>query len=192
MIKVLVPPHEEWVESIQKFVGTDRPYELTLEHSLVSISKWEQKWHKPFLSEDDKTYEETCDYVRCMNLTEDVPDDVFYSLPTNVVDKVNAYIKDSATATWFSDDNKKTPGASPHRHKKEVITSEIVYYWMIELNIPESFQYWHFNRLMTLIKVIDIKHQEADPNAKKMSRSELLSHNAKLNAARRKAMHSKG
>lgn len=191
MLKITIPAHEEWREDLQKFVGLDKDYTLDLEHSLVSISKWEQKWHKPFLSEEQKSYEETCDYVRCMSLNEDVPDEVFNALPPDVVTKVNAYIQDSATATWINDESSKQIGKS--RMKKEVITSEIVYYWMIELNIPESFQYWHFNRLMTLIRVVDTKHQEADPNSKKkMSRSDILARNAKLNAARRKAMHSKG
>lgn len=193
MLEITIPKHEEWDEEIQKFVGLDKDYVLSLEHSLVSISKWEQKWHKPFLSEDKKTYEQTCDYIRCMNLTEGVPDEVFVRIPTDVVDKVNEYIKDPATATWFTEDEITGKGSGKGRNKKEVVTNEIVYYWMIELHIPESFQYWHFNRLMTLIRVIDTKHEEADPNSKKrMSRNDILARNAKLNAARRKAMHSKG
>lgn len=191
--KVVVPAHEDWDENLQKFVGIDKDYEITLEHSLVSISKWEQKWHKAFLSDNKKTYEETCDYIRCMCLDEDVPDVVFMNIPSDVVDEVNEYIQDSATATWFSEDPMEGNGSGKSRSKKEVITSEIVYYWMVELNIPESYQYWHFNRLMTLIKVINIKREEADPNSKKkMSRNDILARNAKLNAARRKAMHSKG
>ena len=187
---VIVPKHEDWDDHLQRFVGTDRDYRLELEHSLVSISKWEQKWHKPFLSDDEKTYEETCDYIRCMCLNdEEIPEDVFMTLPASTVAEVNEYIQDPATATWFSD-AKEVTGKS---RRKEIVTSEVVYYWMVELNIPESYQYWHFNRLMTLIKVINVKREENDPNSKKkMSRNELLSQNARLNAARRKAMHSKG
>lgn len=191
--KVVVPAHEDWDESLQRFVGIDRDYEITLEHSLVSISKWEQKWHKAFLSDKKKTYAETCDYIRCMCLDEDVPDEVFINIPSDIVEEINDYIQDPATATWFSEDPFAAEGSGKSKSKKEVITNEIVYYWMVELNIPESYQYWHFNRLMTLIKVINVKREENDPNSKKkLSKNDILARNAKLNAARRKAMHSKG
>lgn len=190
MLKITIPKHEEWNDELQRFVGIDRDYTLSLEHSLVSISKWEQKWHKPFLSDDAKTYEETCDYVRCMNMTQNIPDEVFVGIPADVIARVNEYIADPATATWFND---ATAEGQRGRMKKEVITNEIVYYWMIELGIPEQYAKWHFNHLMTLIKVINIKREEADPNSKKkLTTNQILANNAKLNAARRKAMHTKG
>ncbi len=190
MLKVSVPKSEMWSDTLGRFITIDKDYELNLEHSLIAISKWESKWHKPFLSDEAKSYEETCDYIRCMNTTHGVPDEVFKLLPDSVIAEANEYIGDPATATWFNEAKKD---GLPGRNKKEVITSEIVYYWMIELNIPEAYAKWHFNRLMTLIKVINIKHEEADPNRKnKMSRNEILAQNAKLNAARRAAMHSKG
>lgn len=193
MLTITVPATgEKWDPQKQLFVtGLKKDYTFNVEHSLVSISKWEQKYHKPFLSDEEKTYEETCDYVKCMTITQNIPDEVYENLPDDVVLQINDYIKDRATATWFNE-RAQQEGAS--RTKKEIITNEIVYYWMIELNIPIKFETWHFNRLMTLIRVIEIKREENDPNAKKnkMSRRDILEQNAKLNAARRKALHSKG
>lgn len=193
MLTVTVPAtEEEWNEKTERFeTKLDHDYTFQLEHSLVSISKWEQKWHKPFLSDEEKTYEETCDYIKCMTLTQNIPDKVYDNLPDNVITQINEYISDPATATWFNDKSVVREGQT--RRNKEVITNEIVYYWMIELNIPQTFAKWHFNHLMTLIRVINIKHEESDPNRKnRMSKRDIMSNNAKLNAARRKAMHSKG
>jgi hypothetical protein len=193
MLTVTVPAtEEEWNERTERFeTKLDHDYTFQLEHSLVSISKWEQKWHKPFLSDEEKTYEETCDYIKCMTLTQNIPDKVYDNLPDNVITQINEYISDPATATWFNDKSVVREGQT--RRNKEVITNEIVYYWMIELNIPQTFAKWHFNHLMTLIRVINIKHEESDPNRKnRMSKRDIMSNNAKLNAARRKAMHSKG
>lgn len=191
MKKIVVPACEIWRPEKNRFDILDKDYTLNLEHSLISISKWEQKWHKPFISDTPKTQTETLDYIKCMTLNQNIPDKVYDMMSDELINEVNEYIEDKATATWFND-AKKTGDAEGHG-KKEVITSEIVYYWMVELHIPVEFQKWHFNRLMTLIKVINIKHEEADPNNKnKMSKRDILSQNAKLNAARRKAMKSKG
>lgn len=192
MIDVVIPASEKWDPVTDKFKSLDKDYKLTLEHSLISVSKWEQRWHKPFMSDKDKSYEETIDYIKCMTITQGVPDVVYEMMPDNVITQINEYITDSATATTFYDSRAESSvGASK---RKEVITAEIVYYWMIELSIPvEICQKWHFNRLMTLIRVINIKHEERDPNKKhKMSKRDILAHNAQVNAARRKAMRSKG
>ena len=191
MLKVIVPAREVWDDTMQRFKSLDRDYELTLEHSLISIAKWEQTWHKPWAKEDVKSWEETIDYIKCMTINPNIPDEVYEMIPDEVVDEINKYIKDPATATWIN--SNRPDGKSSGSRKQEIITSEIVYYYMIELGIPVEFQKWHFNRLMTLIKVVNIKREEADPNSKnKMSKREILANNAKLNAARRKAMHSKG
>jgi hypothetical protein len=154
--------------------------ELTLEHSLVSISKWESKWHRAFLAKGEKTYEETVDYIKCMTITQNV-DDRIYSLLTNEnVHNVREYIEAEMTATKFSNDKKGT--------NREIITSEIIYYWMIELNIPFECQKWHLNKLLTLINVCNIK--KTPP--KKMSRNEILRRNAALNASRRNSLNTRG
>ena len=182
MIKILLPEKELYDEVNNKFVYLPSR-ELILEHSLVSISKWESKWHKSFLNTDDKSFDEVIDYIKCMCVEELEDENDLYRLSEENVSDINAYIQDSMTATTFSDfsDNKNTKS-------REIITSEIIYYWMIANNIPFECQYWHLNKLLTLIKVCSIKNSPE----KKMSTSEILSRNKALNAARRKKMNSKG
>lgn len=182
MIRILLPEKELYDEVNNKFVYLPSR-ELILEHSLVSISKWESKWHKSFLNTDDKSFDEVMDYIKCMCVEELEDENDLYRLSEENVSDINAYIQDSMTATTFSDfsDNKNTK-------TREIITSEIIYYWMIANNIPFECQYWHLNKLLTLIKVCSIKNSPE----KKMSTSEILSRNKALNAARRKKMNSKG
>lgn len=157
---------------------------LQLEHSLISLKKWEQKYHVPFLDKkNNKTPEQWVYYIKCMTITQNVDPNVFKYMSAENVKKVTEYIEDPMTATWFSD-NKKGPTGG---NKNEVITAEIIYYWMIELNIPIEFEKWHLNQLMTLIRVINIKH---DP--KKMGRKEEAMQRQMLNAQRRARSHSRG
>ena len=180
MLEITIPETEQWDELTQEFVYP-KAQTLQLEHSLVSLSKWESKWCKPFLSKEDKTFEETIDYIRCMTLNRHVPDEVYGCLTRNNIKQINEYISAPMTATWFSKD---TTG----RGSREQITSELIYYWMIALNIPFECQKWHLNRLLTLIRVCNLKNQPS----KKMSRREIMSRNAALNAARRKQLGTNG
>lgn len=180
MLKITIPEGELFNEETQEFI-TCKEQTIQLEHSLVSLSKWESKWHKPFLGKEEKTFEETIDYVRCMTITQNVDPNVYKFLSNDNIKEINDYIGDPMTATTFNE----IKGGSKSR---EIITSEVLYYDMIALNIPFECQKWHLNRLMTLIKVCDIKSQPP----KKMSRRELMNRNAALNAARRKQLNSKG
>ena len=180
MLEIIIPATEQWDEKNQEFI-TSKEQILRLEHSLVSLSKWESKWCKPFLSRENKTMEETIDYIKCMTLTQNVDDHVYNLLTIDNIKKVNEYISAPMTATTFNDSNKKSGG-------NEIITSELIYYWMISLNIPFECQKWHLNKLFTLIKVCSIKNQPP----KKMSKKDIMSRNAALNAARRKQMNTKG
>lgn len=180
MLRITIPATEQWDESKNEFIST-KEQTLQLEHSLVSLSKWEAKWNKPFLGKEEKTFEETLHYIKCMTLTQNVDITVYNYLTTDNVSEINSYIENPMTATYFSD-NKN--GAN----NTEQITSELIYYWMIALNIPFECQKWHLNRLLTLIKVCNIKNQPA----KKMSRSEIMSRNASLNATRRKQLNTNG
>ena len=179
MLQITIPATETWDESKQEFSHT-KERTLQLEHSLVSLSKWEAKWCKPFLSKKDKTYEETIDYIRCMTITQNVDSDIYYCLSNENLEQINDYINSPMTATFFSNTN-----SSPTR---EIITSEIIYYWMIALNIPFECKKWHLNRLLTLIRVCEIKNMPP----KKRSPQEIMSQNAALNAARRAELNSKG
>jgi hypothetical protein len=154
---------------------------LQLEHSLVSISKWESKWCKPFLSKNEMTVEETLDYIRCMTLTQNVNPDIYNYITNENIRQVNKYIEAPMTATWFTEEKNGKPN-------REQITNELIYYWMVALNIPFECQKWHFNRLLTLIRVCNIKNQPP----KKMSKKDILSRNAALNAARKKQLNTKG
>lgn len=174
MLRIIIPATEQWDESKNEFVYT-KSQSLSLEHSLVSLSKWESKWCKPFLSKETKTAEETIDYIRCMTLTQNVDPDIYNYLTNENIIQVNRYIEAPMTATWFNNNNKGKPNC-------EQITSELIYYWMIAFNIPFECQKWHLNRLLTLIRVCNVKSQPS----KKMSKKELLSRNAALNAVRRK------
>ena len=180
MLQITVPATEQWDESKQEFVHM-KEQTLQLEHSLVSLSKWESKWCKSFFSNQEKTYEETIDYIKCMTLTQNVKNEVYYCLSDENIAQINRYIESPMTATYFSDSRNGKPN-------RERITSELIYYSMIALNIPFECQKWHLNRLLTLIKVCNIKNQPP----KKMSRREIMNRNAALNAARRKQLNTRG
>ena len=181
MLQITIRPFELWDEVKQEFISYKKAQVLQLEHSLISISKWEQKWHKAFLSKNDKTYEETIYYIQCMTLTQNVDPISYYFISDDDMNRINEYISDSMTATFFMEDKK--PARS-----SEVVTSELIYYWMIALGIPFECQKWHLNRLLTLIKVCQIKN--APP--KKRSNRDIMAQNAALNAARRKRLNTKG
>lgn len=179
MLQIIIPATEQWDESRNEFVYT-KSQMLSLEHSLVSLSKWESKWCKPFLSKEQKTTEETIDYIRCMTLTQNVTPEVYNYLSSKNIAQVNQYIEAPMTATRFNNNRVTQPN-------REQITAELIYYWMIALNIPFECQKWHLNRLLTLIRVCNVKNQPP----KKMSKRELLNRNAALNAARRKQSNAK-
>lgn len=180
MLKITIPGGDYYDSKENRFY-TVKEQTIALEHSLVSISKWESKWHKPFLTDERKTVDETRSYIQCMTLTQNVDPKVYNMLTNDNVQQVNAYVEDSMTASWVND----TPGSSRSR---ETVTSELIYYWMIALNIPFECQKWHLNRLLMLIRICNAKNQQP----KKMSKSEIMRRNSQLNAARRKAMHTKG
>lgn len=180
MLKVTVPPGE-FYDSVKNEFRVTKEQELTLEHSLVSISKWESKWCKPFLSATKMSQDEVLDYIRCMTLTQNVDPMVYYAITSDVFKEITDYMNRPMTATTF----RKNDASSS---SSEVITSEIIYYWMIELGIPIEFAKWHINRLLTLIRVCNIKRQPP----KSIPKSELYARNKALNDARRKAHHTKG
>lgn len=181
MLQIVVPGKEMFDEETQTFSQT-KDVTLKLEHSLLSISKWESKWCKPFLlrnKKDHHTKTEMLDYVKCMTLNSNVPKEVYNALTPANMKAIQAYINHPMTATTVTN-IKKT-------FNNEIVTSEIIYYWMIACKIPFECEKWHINRLIMLIKVCNAKN-----NPEKMSKRELLTHNRALNAARRKALKTKG
>lgn len=181
MLKLTIPPGELWDPIKEEFISTNGQT-LQVEHSLVSIAKWESKWHKPFLTKDKKTREETADYVRCMTLTQNVNPDVYKFLTNDNIDDVNKYIDDPMTATKIVEEPGQGGGSN------EYVTNEIIYYWMILHNIPSHYEKWHLNRLLTLIKVCNAKSKKP----KKMSEQDIYRQQTALNAARRRKYNTKG
>lgn len=185
MLQITIPEKEVYDTEKNLFyiVG---PTKLQLEHSLLSISKWEAKWKKPFLTKNEKTNTELIDYVKCMTINPNVPDICYYGLTSELINEIADYIYENRSATTFSDARKD--GAP--RGREHVYTSEELYYYMAALQIPFEAQKWHLSRLLTLLKIASIKNQ--DPNKKKMSKNEILTNNAALNKARRESLKSKG
>lgn len=171
---------ERWDEEKEEFVAPSTKT-IQLEHSLISLSKWESKWHKPFLSKTPLTAEETLDYIRCMTLTKDVLPEVYDCITQTNIDKVLAYIYDPMTATTFGKGKEK-------KTSRKVMTAEVIYFYMFSYNIPYECRTWHLNRLMTLIRVFK---EENEPKKKRRG-SDLASEYAARNRARRQALYGKG
>lgn len=179
MLKLQIIKPELYDEVLNEFIAS-KSLSIQLEHSLVSLSKWESKWRKPFLSTNEKTIEETIDYVKCMTITQNVDDSWYDYITSNQFDQILEYIRSDMTATKMN-----TQGSSG---KKEIVTSELIYYWMIALNVPFECQKWHLNRLLTLINLCNVKNSPP----KKMNKQEAAKRNAELNAMRRKSLGTQG
>lgn len=177
MLEITIPAQELFDDHNEIFIQV-KETTLQLEHSLISVHKWEKKWHVPFLGSEEKTDEQIRDYIRCMTLNKNIDPKIYYYIPPNVLTEIFDYIENPMTATWFSEEK----GPKMFGGKKEIITAEIVYYWMVTLNIPVQFEKWHLNSLLTLIRVINIKNTPP----KKMSKRDTLAQYARLNAERRK------
>jgi hypothetical protein len=180
MLEITVGATESFDEAQGVFVQ-DGGVVLQLEHSLVSLSKWEAIHEKAFLGDSPKTSEELLSYVKCMLLPTNPPGEFLHQLSETNLQDINAYLNAKMTATWFSEQ----PGAPRSR---EVITSELIYYWMTVFNIPFECENWHLNRLFTLIRICNIKQSKP----KKMSRAEIAARNRELNAQRKAQLGTRG
>ena len=177
MHQIAYPKKEEfiYVEPL------DRDYDLSLEHSLISISQWESKWHIPFISKEAHTEEQTMHYIKCMTINKNVPDEVYDHITLDDIKKISEYIHDPMTATTINhfEDEKRS---------RQIVTSEVIYGWMVALQIPWEAQKWHLNRLIKLIEVCNANNTPP----KKLSKNEVIRRNRELNAARRAKYNSKG
>lgn len=180
MLRIEIPDQEWFNEAKNEFVKV-KGAALQLEHSLVSVSKWEAKYKKPFLEAKDLSGTELIDYIKFMTITQNVKSEVYLGLTKKNFELIKDYISDKMTATWF----KERKGG---RH--QIVTSELIYCWMTQYNIPfEVCQKWHLNRLLTLIRVCQEENsQKKDPRSKK----EQIQDRKALNAARRKKYGTRG
>lgn len=180
MLKLIIEGDESFNDKTQTF-ETVNDVVLELEHSLISLSKWESKYQKPFLSTGEKSAEEIFGYIKDMVITPNVDLDVLYKCTQENIDEIQQYIDSSQSATTF--------GSMPERRGPgEVITSELIYYWMVSFNIPFDCQYWHLNRLFSLIRICNIKNSKS----RKMSRNEIAQRNRDLNAKRKAELNTSG
>lgn len=176
-------------DDVKEEFYTINPCVIQLEHSLISLRKWEQKWHKPFLGKkDDKTYEEIIDYIRCMSINKVKQPEVYEHLTKEQINNVVRYIKNPMTAAWFNEEMLQRSGIGI---RGEEITSETIYYWMITLGIPIEMEKWHLNQLITLIRFINVKNSKNNGRMK-MSKNEEARERARINAQRRAKLNSKG
>lgn len=187
MLTITIPKQELWNENNQEFIYSEERT-ITLEHSLVSLAKWESKWNKPFLvksKRDDqkKTAEEQLDYIKCMTITNNVPLDTYKMLTTENLKDIQKYIEEPMTATQYFN-NEQNKG----KYNTEPITAELIYYWIIAFDIPMECQKWHLNRLLSLIQMCDIKNNPP----KKLSNAEILSRNKSINDARKAKLNTRG
>lgn len=180
MLEIHVPEREFYDERNEVFIKT-RPVILQLEHSLMSVSRWESKWRKPFLTDEDKTRAETMDYIRCMTINRDVDPNVYAALTSDDIQKIMDYVGAELTAT-------KVYRVKSTNAPKKTITSEVIYSWMVMYNVPFECQKWHISRLLKLLDVLEIANNPKN----KMSKGETARSNAALNKARRAKLHSKG
>ena len=180
MLTITIPSVELWDKSKEEFVYT-KEQTLKLEHSLVSLKKWESKWCKPFLTKEKMTVEETIDYIRCMTITQNVDPVVYNFITDENINQVREYIEAPMTATWFAEEKNSKPN-------REQITAELIYYWMIAFNIPSEYQKWHLNSLLTLIRVCEVKNRPP----KKMNKKDIFSRNRALNESRKQKLNTRG
>ena len=181
MLSIHIKKRELFDERTSEFI-TVKGGTLKLEHSLVSISKWESKWKIPFLSKEKKTKDQIDDYIRCMSINGDPDQNLIASISSEDKNRIIDYIEEKQTATWFSNlDDKRNIHS-------DVVTSELIYYWMIEYQIPHEYEKWHLSRLLTLIEICNRKNS----TPKKMSQAEIMARNKALNAERKARLHSRG
>lgn len=180
---IIIPGDQLWDPVNNRFLKKS-DVRIVVEHSLLSVSKWEQKWKVNFIGNKDLTTEQFLDYIRCMCITPNIDPEIFQKLPMSTIEEITNYIADPMTATTITE-----PPGKQQKSKYKILTNEVIYYWMTALQIPfDPCERWHLNRLLVLIKIASIEQQ---PD-KKMSKADAMRQQRSLNAARRARFGTKG
>lgn len=183
MLHIEIPDVELYDEINNEF-KIRKGASIVMEHSLLSLAKWESKYHKPFLTDDEKSLEETIEYYKCMTITQNVDPSVYQNITPAISRQIDDYMSNTMSATTF----REFPGSNKLNNDGSFISAEIIYYWMISLNIPFECQKWHLNRLMTLIRVVT----EKNAPTKKIPKSDLLARQRRLNEERKRKFNTSG
>lgn len=181
MLTITIPAVESFDEVNNEFIITSNETTIQLEHSLVSLSKWERIWEKPFLSDEDKTPEEAISYIKTMTLTPNVLPEIYVNLSRKNYEQINEYINAKMSATWFAD-------VQNQPRRREVITAELIYYWMLTQGIPKECEHWHLSQLFTQIRVFN----EKNAPEKKVNKRDAISRQRELNAQRKAKLGTTG
>ena len=192
MITVVIPEHQITVEDAVVSIPEKA---IEMEHSLVALQKWESHWHKAYLSKSQKTTEEIYDYLLCMCVTPNVTIHDIYAITREDLERITAYINDLQTATTINireDKSQPNGGKAKTKQKYKQVTAEIIYYWMIALNIPAEYRFWHLNQLLTLVKVLNVMNEPEDKKKKKRSRREILLEQRAINERNKQLLNTKG
>jgi hypothetical protein len=180
MLLILVGEEEMFNDETQEFIQVEQ-FSLELEHSLASLSKWESKFEKPFLGNSPHTKKETFEYLKMMVVTENVPSEIFERLSRDNLESINEYIDSKQSATIFNE--------MPNRKSsREIITSELIYYWMVAFTIPFECEHWHLNRLFALIRICGIKNSKDQ----KMPKDKIARQYRDLNEQRKAKLNTRG
>ena len=178
MLQLKLPKIRLFKEATEEYVYYE-PLTVKLEHSLISIQRWESKWHKSFLSAESLTQEELFDYIRCMSLNPDIDPTFVSRLTPDDFNKIREYMNEPMTATVIH-------RSKPRGGRPPIITAELIYYWMTAYNIPFECSKWHIKQLLTLVEVCSVK---SNPGGKTRGTA---AERAAMNKARRAKTGSKG
>ena len=177
-IPITIPATEMWDPVAHRFYDV-KERTITMEHSLVSLSKWESKWKIPFIGNKNLTAEQLLSYFQCMTIEKNVNPMIYQCLTAKQIDDIMKYIDDSMTATWFGKSDDDVAAQTDNR----AVTSELIYYWMFASGISKECEKWHLNRLITLIHVTS---EENKPKKKRTEAERMAHHRALLKARRAK------
>lgn len=162
---------------------------LHLEHSLLSISKWEAEWEIPFLN-TDKTSEQSLSYIKCCVLDDDFDELLLNTLSDKNILDFNAYLSKGMTAKKIIDLRSSLSQKRKSRRpaSQKALTSEDIYYSMIQFHVWKECEEWPLQRLLSLLQLCSLKSNSTG----EMSKSDQAKFYREENARRKAKYHTNG